>query len=121
MSDTILKLAPSPAQNAAPDLFDDFWSACPKRAGKPLARAKFLAITSPDGLRTQMLDRDSNTYVALELKGTADELIAAMKRYRDTQIVPSTRWERKPLLKDGGKYTLHPATWLNRGRWQDDE
>ena len=32
---------------AATATFDDFWQAYPRRIGKPLARAKWEAITSP--------------------------------------------------------------------------
>lgn len=94
--------------------FDEFWKHCPKRVGKPLAKAKFEAITG-DGLVTRTLDKDSGQYVTIELRATPEELIEGMKRYRKSQIDPQTF-----QLRDGGKYTCHPATWLNQGRWLDE-
>lgn len=94
--------------------FDDFWMKCPKRVGKPLAKAKWDAITG-DGLITRTLDKDSGTYVTIELRATPEELVEGMRRYRKTQIDPQTFG-----LRDNGKYTCHPATWLNQGRWLDD-
>ena len=95
------------------DDFDCFWREYPKKVGKPLAKAKFDAITGP-GLKTRTLDRDSGTYVEIELHATADELIAGAKRYYDAQIDRNTYG-----LKDGGKFTLHPSSFLNQGRWMD--
>lgn len=94
--------------------FDDFWKACPKKVGKPVAQAKFEAITG-DGLLTRTLDRDSGTYVTIELRATPEELVEGMRRYRKTQIDRETF-----RLKDDGKYTLNPATFLNQGRWLDE-
>jgi hypothetical protein len=98
---------------ARPATFDEFWKAYPKRVGKPLAKAKWDAITN-GGLRTRTLDKDSGQYVAIELKADAAELIEAAKRYRDTQMDKNTY-----RLKDDGRFTLHPASWLNQGRWED--
>ena len=99
---------------AAPATFEDFWSRYPKRVGKPLAKAKWDAITGP-GLETRTLDRDSNTYVDITLTATPEEILEGAKRYAKSQIDPQTY-----KLKDGGKYTLHPATFLNQGRWLDE-
>lgn len=99
---------------AAQDRFDEFWKHFPKRVGKPLARAKWNAITGP-GLKTKTLDRDSGGYVEIELQATPEELIEGAKRYRSTQIDRQTY-----DLKDGGKFTCHPSTWLNQGRWMDE-
>ena len=103
------------ARDPAPVTFEDFWQNCPKRCDKALARLKWDAITGPNGLHTRMLDRDSGQYVEIELRATPEEILAGMKKYRDTQIDRNT-WK----LKDGGKFTCHPATWLNRGRWMDE-
>ena len=97
-----------------PDPFEAFWRICPKKVGKPLAMAKFSQITSSAGYRTRTLDRDSGTYVEIVLQATAQELIDAMRAYGKSQIDLQTY-----DLKDGGRYTLHPATWLNQGRWMD--
>lgn len=104
----------------AADRFPEFWDACPKKVGKPLAQLKFNAIISAAGLKTRIFDREAGTYYEVELRSTADELIRAMKAYRETQIVPSTRWDAKLQLKDNGAFTMHPSTWLNRGRWMDE-
>lgn len=101
-----------------PDQFEAFWAACPKKVDKALTRAKFTAITSAQGLKTRTLDRDSGMFIEVHLKATADELIKAMWEYKSSQIVPTTINDRTPLLIEGGKFTMHPATWLNRGRWE---
>ena len=93
--------------------FDDFWKACPKRIDKAMTIAKWNAITG-GGLKTKALDRDSGTYIDLELKATPEELIKAMSAYSRAQYNSMTGdW------RDGGKYIMGPATWLNRGRWMD--
>ena len=94
--------------------FEAFWKECPKRVDKALAKAKWDKITG-EGLKTRMLDRDSGMFVEIELKATPEELIAGMKRYYRTQFDRATY-----KIRDDGKYTMHPATWLNRGRWMDD-
>lgn len=93
--------------------FEKFWKAYPKRVGKPLAKAKFREIVSK-GLRTRTLDKDSGSYVEIELAATVEEIVSGAKAYARTQIDPNTY-----KLKDGGQYTCHPATWLNQGRWMD--
>lgn len=106
MSETVVQLRLAPT-------FNDFWKAYPKRVGRPLAEAKWNAITG-DGLKTRTLDRDSNTYVEIELKATPEEIIAGAKAYAASQIDRNTY-----RLKDDGKFTLQPATFLNQGRWMD--
>ena len=101
-----------------PDQFDAFWAACPKKVDKALTRAKFAAITSAQGLKTRTLDRDSGMFIEVHLKAAAAELIKAMRDYAWTQIVPSTRYDKTPQLVEGGKWTMQPATWLNRGRFE---
>lgn len=102
----------SPAQ----DRFEEFWQAYPRRVGKPLARAKFLQITG-EGLKTRTLDKDSNTYVSIELRATPDELIDGAKRYYDRN---RKHGAGEYGFVDDGKFLCHPSTWLNQGRWMDD-
>lgn len=97
------------------ETFEDFWKHYPRRVGKPLARTKWDAITGP-GLKTRTLDRDSNSYVEIELQATPAEILEGVKRYRDSQIDRQTY-----RLKDNGRFTAHPATWLNQGRWMDEQ
>jgi hypothetical protein len=103
--------------------FDEFWRVFPKKCGRPIAKAKWDAITG-EGLTTRTLDKDSGTYITIELRATPEEIIAGAKRYRATQIDPrqcrSDDYSRT-ILKDDGKFTCHPATWLNQGRWLDED
>jgi hypothetical protein len=94
--------------------FDEFWEQCPRKAGRALTRKKWEEIISEKGLQTHTLCRDSGKYVSIHLQATPQELIEGMKRYRKSQYDPNTY-----KLKDNGQYTLHPATWLNQGRWED--
>lgn len=91
--------------------FEAFWNLCPLKVGKLLAEAKFRSITN-GGLSTRTLDKSSGEYVQIFVKATASELIEAMRAYRQSRIDPLT-YDTKP-------YTLHPATWLNSGRWLDE-
>ena len=90
--------------------FQAFWAECPLKVGRLIAETKFRAITG-SGLSTRTLDKSTGEYVQIFVKATAVELIAAMRAYRKSRIDPIT-YDVKP-------YTLHPATWLNSGRWLD--
>ncbi len=87
--------------------FDKFWAHCPRKVGKAIANVRFDEIIQ--GMTTRTLDRDSGQYVDLVLKATAEQLIEGMKRYASECEGIETR------------YQLHPATFLNRGRWEDYE
>jgi len=99
--------------------FDDFWKAYPypRRIKKLLAKAKWDAITSENGLSTRTFDKDADRYVAIELKATPAELVAGVKRYDEANRATGIG---DYGYKDDGKYICHPATWLNQGRWMDD-
>lgn len=71
-------------------LFEQFWSAYPKKRGKD------------DALRAWKKRKPSS-----ELLGVMLVALEAQKRSDD--------W-----LRDGGKFIPHPATWLNGGRWHDE-
>ena len=93
----------------APATFKTFWDNCPRKVGRIMAQSKFEAITG-DGLHTRTKDRDSDTYIEVFLKATAQEVIEGMKRYRKRVWVTEETDER---------FILHPSTWLNRGGWLD--
>ena|SRR5690554_4880690 len=105
MSETVLQFP-----GAQEDRFEEFWAVYPRKIGKALARAKWTAITN-GGLRTRTLDRDSQTFVEIELRATPSEIIEGAKRYREAMYDRHTR--------QFSKYICHPATWLNQGRWED--
>lgn len=93
--------------------FEAFYQAYPKRIDKALARSKFFGIVK-GGFRTKTLDKDSNSFVEIELSATPEELIEAAKRYTSSLIDTNT-YKRK--VED--KYIPSPAVWLNKGRFQD--
>ena len=95
--------------------FEDFWTAYPRPVKKALAKAKWDAITGP-GLSTRTLDRDSETYVELELQATPGEIVEGARRYAQSLVCTKTF-----TRKVEEKYIAHPATWLNQGRWMDYE
>lgn len=114
-SATVLSLFPE-GLGSKEDLsakFDEFYAAYPKRVDKALARAKFFSIVK-GGFRTKTLDKDSNTYVEIELTATADQLIEAAKTYTRSLLDINT-FKRK--VED--KYIPSPAVWLNKGRFED--
>jgi hypothetical protein len=82
-------------QNTAPangldERFEDFWKAYPKKTAKDDARKAF-DKRKPDG-----------------------EMLAQMLAALAVQTASPT-W-----TKDGGQFIPNPATWLNGGRWQDE-
>lgn len=72
-------------------MFDAFWQAYPRKVGKDAARKAF-DKRKPDAALLALM------------------LAAVAKQAR------SDAW-----LKDGGDYIPHPATWLNQGRWMDED
>lgn len=98
----------------ATDDFATFWQHYPRKVGKLLARALFDSIVN-GGLKTRTLNKDSGQYVEIELHATAEEIVAGAKRYAKAQVDPVTF-----RLKAGGRYMLHPSTFLNSGRWLDE-
>lgn len=94
--------------------FEEFWKAYPKRVCKAMAKDKWDKITN-GGLTTKMKDGESGEMIEVFLQATAEEIIAGAKRYYETQIDKKT-WK----LKDDGRFTCQPHTWLNRGRWTDE-
>lgn len=105
------------AQATAKDSFDEFWLffPAPRRQQKALCKAKWDAITN-GGLKTKVLDRDSNSYVEIFLQATPADIIAGVKRYDEKMRDKNGTYGS---YKDGGKFICSPAVWLNQGRWDD--
>lgn len=93
--------------------FEELWKSWPNKAKKPLAVAKYQAIVS-GVLKTQTFEKDSNSYVALELNATEEQILAGAKKFLDSQLDRQTY-----KYRDGGRYIPMLSTWLNGGRWQD--
>ena len=108
----VLHLFPEqPAAQAS--RFEELWKIWPRREKKPLARAKYETIIQR-GLRTRTLDKDSGTFVELDLAATEEAILAGAKAYLDSEFDRTTY-----RYKDGGKFIPYLATWLNGGRWED--
>ena len=73
--------------------FDEFWIAYPKKIGKSAALKKWEGLK-----RTGRLP-------------PTPELVSAVERQKT--------WEQ--WQKDEGQYIPNPATWLNQGRWEDQQ
>ena len=71
--------------------FDRFWDEYPKKKAKDAAKRAFDKRKPDEGLLTLMIDA-----IRLQMKSDA--------------------WQ-----KEGGQFIPYPATWLNEGRWQDEE
>lgn len=71
-------------------VFEDFWSAYPRKVGKGAARKVWDKIRPTQELIQTILD--------------------AIQLQRQSQ-----QWQ-----KDGGQFIPHPATWLNQERWMDN-
>lgn len=90
-TDTDTDITPQPPTGGIAARFDVFWSAYPKKSGKDAARRAFAKRKANDALLAEML-----AAIAEQAK--------------------SPQW-----VKDGGQYIPNPATWLNEGRWQDEQ
>ena len=103
--------------------FDDFWNEVPpeKRIDKAMCRAKFEMITGPAGMRTRNLDKDSGEYISVHLQAAPSQIIKGWRRYLQEMATPDTKWgpTNKMKFKDGGLYVRRPATFLNRGGWDE--
>lgn len=91
-TNTIINNPPIPPKGAEvyAERFCIFWDAFPKKVGKTAAEKAFKKIQPSAELLQKML-----------------EAIKAQKQ--------SEQWAR-----DGGQFIPHPATWLNRGQWDDE-
>ena len=76
---------------SAPLDFDRFWKAYPLKKAKQAALKAWKKI-NPD-------------------KQFAETIISAVEKQK--------RWE--DWIRDNGQYIPNPATWLNQGRWEDEE
>lgn len=79
-----------PPKAADDERFETFWKTYPKKVGKKDAQRAWKKI-KPD-------------------KDLFDRIIKAVTDWKD-----SDQW-----TKDGGQYIPNPATWLNRGSWDDE-
>lgn len=100
----------SPEVDAA---FEEIWKLWPNKAKKPLAKAKFRAICA-GSFRTRTLDKDSGSYVEIEVEGDHSMILEGCKKYLSSQVDKNTY-----RLKDDGKFIPHLSTFLNQGRFGD--
>lgn len=84
------KSAGKPASTRAEEVFDDFWSAYPKKVGKEAARKAWAKVKHP-----------------IE---TCGKILLAL-----SWQVRTEQW-----MKNGGQFIPNPATYLNQGRWMDE-
>lgn len=85
------KPAEAPKENALERRFNSFWAAYPKKVAKATALKVWKRIR-PDQALT-------------------DIMLAAIERQKRSE-----QWR-----KDNGQYIPNPTTWLNGGRWEDEE
>lgn len=70
--------------------FEQFWTAYPRKVGKPKAKQAF-----------EKAVKDEETFEAV---------MDGLRRYKNTE-----QWNR-----DGIEFVPHPTTWLNQRRWEDE-
>lgn len=80
-----------PPKGAVTERFERFWAIYPNKTGKQAAL---------------------KTWSRLKPSAELTEVILAAVEYQRT-------WGR--WTKDGGRYIPNPATWLNQGRWEDQQ
>lgn len=78
-----------------PERFSMFWSKYPRKVAKADALKAFTKIIK--------VQPDVEVFMAT--------LMASLEWWKGQQS-----W-----MKDGGKFIPHPATWLNRGNWEDSK
>lgn len=91
--DTSLRSVSSPSASRFTQEFLAFWAEYPKKTGKDAAYRAWQSKKRERRLPDM------------------DELIRALHRAKD-----SAQWQ-----EDGGKFIPNPATWLNQGRWEDEQ
>lgn len=79
------------AQSAKDERFEAFWKAYPKKVGKDAAKKSFKVRKVDDSLLTEMM--------------------SALSKQKNSE-----QWQ-----KNGGQFIPLPTTWLNQGRWKDEE
>lgn len=89
----LVQVKPARVKAEYPADFEEFWKRYPRKNGKDAA------------LRAWKAKKREGRLPALSVLA---EAIDAAKR--------SDQWQR-----DGGQYIPHPATWLNQGRWMDEQ
>jgi hypothetical protein len=104
------KVAPNAEAMAA---FDKLWASWPRKDGKAVSRAKYLAIIK-GGYQTKTLDKSSGQFIDMELGARPEQILAGAKAYVASQID-----KRTYRLKDEGKFIPHLSTWLGRAGWED--
>lgn len=93
--------------------FDEFWhvwKVLDRNMQKGLCRLRFDAITSPEGFKTTMLDREGNR-VPAHWKATPEDIVSGARAYKEACL----RRDTKP------EFVVTPAVFLNQGRWMDYE
>jgi hypothetical protein len=83
----------SPRKESPPDGFEEFWAAYPRHVGKRGAEKAYQR--------------------AIRGGATPKEITLGAMRYAAVR-------DREPDPTKRAKFTAHPATWLNDGRWADD-
>lgn len=83
--------APRKLRRAPPDAFERFWRAYPRKTAKAAAERAL-----------RRLDPCAETL---------ERMLQAVAAHRESE-----QWKR-----DGGRYIPHPATWINQGRWEDEQ
>ena len=76
-------------EDSAPEGFDAFWSAYPKKVAKPAAQRAFKALALKNG--------------------DLERVLAAVR----------AQAESEDWTKESGRFIPHPATWLNQRRFED--
>ena len=95
--------------------FDEWWQLQFHKTGKVIAKAKWDAITSPQGCQTRILDKSTNEYIHVHLQASPQEILDAQKRQN------KAFFERHGYNNEREKQFLpRPVTWLNRGGFLDD-
>tara|TARA_Y100000310_G_C20547942_1_gene746559 strand:- start:832 stop:1149 length:318 start_codon:yes stop_codon:yes gene_type:complete len=94
-------------------VFDEFWAVYPRHIGKIAARAKWDAITGR-GLKTSIVDPDTGEKLHIELQATPEEILAGAKKFRDSI-------SKDYKVEMDQQFIPHPRTWLNQGRWLDND
>ena len=101
---------------AATATFEDWWDIQHHKLCKPICKAKWDAITSPEGYHTRMMDKSTGQYISVHLKATPEEILEGQKRQNRAFYEEHGYSENR----DAKKYIRRPQQWLNQGGWMDE-
>ena len=92
--------------------FEDWWALQVHKTGKLICKAKWDAITRPEGYHTTIIDKSTGDHVQVHLQATPEEILEGQRRQNKELF-------RNGPSEDDKQFLKRPQQWLNQGGWLD--